>query len=103
MSIHIDIGTQIPSQDHGLPIVSGRRRVEAATAGAHEARWLGLERGAPLLVLSNISYTTDRRALDYFTAFHRGDRSAFEVELSSPGSSASRFERAPLTSQAALP
>ncbi len=87
---------QILRQDYGLPIISSRRRVEAATAGAREARLLGVERGAPLLVLYSVSYTTDRRALESFTAFHRGDRSAFEVELSSPVGSASRFERVPV-------
>jgi GntR family transcriptional regulator len=77
--------------------------VEAATAGAREARLLGVDRGAPLLVLYSTSYTTERRVLEYFTAFHRGDRSAFEVELSSSASSASRFERVPLTPESSLP
>jgi len=94
---------QILRQEYGLPIVSSRRRVEAATAGAREARLLEVERGAPLLVLYSISYTTERRALEYFTAFHRGDRSAFEVELSSSGSSASRFARVPVNPEGSLP
>jgi GntR family transcriptional regulator len=88
---------QVLREEYGLPIMSSRRRVEAATAGAREARLLEVDRGAPLLVLHSISYTTDRRALEYFTAFHRGDRSAFEVELSNPTGSASRFQRVPVT------
>ena len=83
-------------EEYGLALLSSRRRVEAATAGAREARLLEVERGAPLLVLYSTSYTTDRRVLEYFTAFHRGDRSAFEVELSSPVGSASRFEQVPV-------
>jgi len=63
---------------------------------------LGVDRGAPLLVLYSVSYTTERRAVEYFTAFHRGDRSAFEVELSSSGSAASRFERVPPGPEGAL-
>jgi GntR family transcriptional regulator len=70
--------------DFGLPIVSSRRRVEAAVASTREARLLNIERGAPLLVLHSISYTVDHRPLEYFVALHRGDRSAFEVELAAP-------------------
>ncbi|MGP8006605.1 MAG: GntR family transcriptional regulator [Acidimicrobiales bacterium] len=94
---------QVLRQDYRLPIVSSRRRVEAATAGAREARLLEVDRGAPLLVLYSTSYTTERRALEYFTAFHRGDRSAFEVELSSSGVNASRFERVPLAPESSVP
>jgi hypothetical protein len=54
-------------------------------------------------VLYSISYTTERRALEYFTAFHRGDRSAFEVELSNPVGSASRFERVPVGAEGFVP
>jgi len=91
---------QILRQDFGLPVVSSRRRVEAATAGAREARLLGIEWGAPLLKLHSISYTTDRRPLEYFVALHRGDRSAFEVELSAPMGTASRFEQVAFTQEA---
>lgn len=90
---------QILRQDYGLPIVSSRRRVEAAAAGPREAHLLGIQRGDPLLVLRSIGYTTESRPLDYFVALHRGDRSAFEIELGSPDgrSSTSRFERVPVT------
>lgn len=80
-------------EDYELPIVASLRRVEAIAAGAREASLLGVKRGAALLVLHQIGYTTGQRALDYFVGFHRGDRTAFEVELSNPGGSASRFER----------
>jgi GntR family transcriptional regulator len=84
---------RILRQEYELPIVAAHRRVEATVAGAREARFLAVKRGAPLLVLHNVGYTTGRRPLDYFVAFHRGDRSAFEVDLSSPLGSASRFEQ----------
>jgi hypothetical protein len=38
--------------------------------------------------------------LDYFIAYHRGDRSAFEVVLSNPVSGAASFQRALVTSDA---
>ena len=90
-------------EDFGLPVVSSRRRVEAATAGVREARLLRLGRGDPLLVLRSISYTTGRRPLEYFVAFHRGDRSAFEVDLSSPIGSASRLGRISVSRDGFLP
>ena len=46
-----------------------------------EAHLLRMRVGEPLLVLRSISYTADGRPLEYFVARHRGDRSAFEVEL----------------------
>jgi GntR family transcriptional regulator len=79
--------------NYGLGIVSGVRRVEVAAAGARHARLLDIKRGSPLLVLRSVGYTTGARPVDYFVAYHRGDRTAFEVELSTPIGKASRFER----------
>lgn len=93
---------RILREEYGLAIVSSLRRVEATVAGAREARLLGIERGDPLLVLRSIGYTTGRRPFDCFIAYHRGDRSAFEAELSSPGVSTSRFERVPVTQEGPL-
>jgi GntR family transcriptional regulator len=82
-------------ENYGLGIVSGLRRVEVAAAGARQARLLQVKRGSPLLVLRSVGYTTGARPVDYFVAYHRGDRSAFEVELSTPVGRASRFEQVP--------
>jgi GntR family transcriptional regulator len=88
---------QILREDYQLPVVASRRRVEAAAAGPREAHLLGIRRGDPLLVLRSIGYTTGRRPLDYFIAFHRGDKSAFEIELgSSADGGPGRFERVPV-------
>jgi GntR family transcriptional regulator len=84
---------QVLRESLGLAIISSRRRVEATTAGAREARLLEVKRGAPLLMLRSVSYITGRRPLEYFIALYRGDRSAFEVDLPSPVGSGSRFER----------
>lgn len=78
-------------EEYELQIVAGTRRVEAAVAGPREARLLGVEKGAPLLVLRSTSYTTGDRPLEYFVAFHRGDRSAFELEIASPAGGPSRL------------
>ncbi len=62
-------------------ITKGRRFIEAVTANETEAELLGIEHGAPLLMLDSISYSQDGIPVEYFHALHRGDRSRFEVEL----------------------
>ncbi|UKY54171.1 GntR family transcriptional regulator [Streptomyces inhibens] len=70
---------------YGVQLVKGRRSVEAATASAELARSLGVGQGAPVLVLRNVSFGADGRPVESFVAFHRGDRSRFEVELARRG------------------
>lgn len=68
-------------EDYGLVVASAVRRVEAAVTDAREAHLLRMRVGDPLLVLHSICYGADERPLECFVARHRGDRSAFEVEL----------------------
>ncbi len=42
---------------------------------------LGIERGAPLVMLDSISFSENGQPIEYYHALHRGDRSRFEVEL----------------------
>jgi GntR family transcriptional regulator len=65
----------------GVFIAKGRRYIEAILANENEAELLGIERGAPLLMLDSISYSESGLAIEYYHALHRGDRSRFEVEL----------------------
>ena len=67
---------------YGVRLVRGRRSVEAAVANTGLARSLGISRGAPVLVLTSISVGEDGRPVEAFVAYHRGDRSRFDVELS---------------------
>lgn len=66
---------------YGIELKSGRRGVEASVAGSALARQLGISRGAAVLVLSSISVGGSDRPVEMFIAYHRGDRSRFEVEL----------------------
>lgn len=72
---------RILREDYGLVPARAVRRVEAAVTDAREAHLLRMHVGDPLLVLRSISYTGNELPLEYFVARHRGDRSAFEVEL----------------------
>jgi GntR family transcriptional regulator len=62
-------------------LAKGRRYIEAVLATENEAMLLGIDRGAPLLMLDSVSYAEDGRPIEYYHALHRGDRSRFEVEL----------------------
>ncbi|HEY5157181.1 MAG TPA: UTRA domain-containing protein, partial [Anaerolineales bacterium] len=65
----------------GVFIAKGRRYIEAVLANDYEAELLGIDRGAPLLMLDSISFSDNDRPVEYYHALHRGDRSRFEVEL----------------------
>ncbi len=66
----------------GVRPVQGRRSIEARVANAGLARDLGLAKGAAVLFLSSVGRTGAGRPVEVFHAFHRGDRTRFEVELS---------------------
>ncbi len=65
----------------GVFIAKGRRYIEAVLANEAEAALLGIERGAPLVMLDSISFSESGQPIEYYHALHRGDRSRFEVEL----------------------
>jgi GntR family transcriptional regulator len=65
----------------GLVIHHGRRTIEAALAGAERGALLDIDAAAPVLVLQSTSYLADGRPIEYFIAWHRGDRSRFDVQL----------------------
>ena len=65
---------------YGVQLTHGRRGVEAAVASDEQAAALGIGPGAPVLVLRSLSYAGDR-PVEVFVAYHRGDRSRFEVTL----------------------
>ena len=74
----------------GVFIAKGRRYIEAVLANESEAALLGIERGAPLVMLDSISFSENGQPIEYYHALHRGDRSRFEVELLRSRDSASK-------------
>ncbi len=66
---------------YGVRLTHGRRGVEAVSAPEDVAQALGVSVGDALLVLRSISFSGDR-PIEVFVAYHRGDRSRFEVALS---------------------
>jgi GntR family transcriptional regulator len=62
-------------------IARGRRVMQCVPASEQEASLLEVGKGVPLFLLDSISYLSDGTPVEYYFAFHRGDRSQFEVEL----------------------
>jgi len=77
---------------YGLTVHGGSRTVEAVSADGEIARYLEVEPGTPLLLLSSASRTEDGQPLEWFAAWHRADRTRFEVEIV-PGTDARPFEQ----------
>ena len=66
---------------YGVRLTHGRRGVEAAVASPTLAKSLAIAAGDPVLVLRSTSFAGER-PVEMFVAYHRGDRSRFEVTLS---------------------
>ncbi|MDR1077927.1 MAG: GntR family transcriptional regulator [Propionibacteriaceae bacterium] len=62
-----------------------RRSIEAALAGEATGRHLGIGPTEPVLRLSSLLCDSSDRPIETFVAFHRGDRSRFDVELEPDG------------------
>jgi GntR family transcriptional regulator len=83
--VHEDLAGQslyaVMESRFGLTIVRSRRTIEAVGASERMADLLGIDAGAPLLLLKSVSYLEDGRPVEHYEALHRGDRSGFRVEL----------------------
>lgn len=66
---------------YGVRLARGRRTIEAAAASPTLAVDLNVRAGDPVLVLRSLSLNEENRPVESFVAFHRGDRSRMEVEL----------------------
>lgn len=68
-------------RSYGLRVHGGRRTVEAVAASDEVAGHLEVTPGTPLLLLRSASRTADGAPLEWFEAWHRADRTMFEVEI----------------------
>ena len=68
-------------QKYDVELRHGQRGVEASVASATQAGHLGIGEGDAVLVLRSTVYGRDERPVEMFVAYHRGDRSRFEVAL----------------------
>lgn len=75
--------------DNGIIATSGVRSAEATVATHEQALHLGVSAGSALLRLRSVSRDDDGTPMEYFVAYHRGDRSRFEFQLQQEQSQAS--------------
>lgn len=66
---------------YGVELNHGRRLVEAVPASPAIAEALGLRPRDPVLLLHSTAWDVTGRPVEYFVAYHRGDRSRFQVNL----------------------
>jgi len=66
---------------YGLKISYGHRTLEAVAASKYEADMLKVPKGSPLVYLESVSYLEDDTPIEYFEAWHRGDKCKFAIEL----------------------
>jgi DNA-binding GntR family transcriptional regulator len=66
----------------GIVATNADISIEAAPAGARHARLLDVERGAPLLVATQVTYDQERRPFELGHIVYRGDRYRFRARLS---------------------
>jgi DNA-binding GntR family transcriptional regulator len=69
------------AERYGLRPRRGRRTVESVLAKGEIAEHLEVAEGEPLLLLRSASTAEDGEPLEFFEAWHRGDRTAFEIEI----------------------
>ncbi len=67
--------------ERGIVATHGVRSAEATVATHDQARLLGVSTGAALLRLRSVSRDESGRPIEFFVAYHRGDRSRFEFQL----------------------
>ena len=69
---------------YGVSLLRARQFFEPAIADPYEAEILGLQPGAPVLFLQNITYSQGDRPVVLSRAIMRGDRVRYLVELNQP-------------------
>jgi GntR family transcriptional regulator len=71
--------------EYGLEPGEAEERIEVVTAGADEARLLGVARGAPLLTVARTTWDADGRPFERSHDLFRGDRARIVVRARSVG------------------
>ncbi|HEY5058883.1 MAG TPA: GntR family transcriptional regulator [Gaiellaceae bacterium] len=66
----------------GIPIVGGRRTVEAVTAGPRLAELLEVDPADALAYIESVSWTSDKRPLDCYRVWLRTDRMRLDISVS---------------------
>jgi GntR family transcriptional regulator len=66
---------------YDTPLLEADYRIEAISADPFVAEALGIEAGAPILLIERVSYSLDQRPVDYEKLFYRGDKLRLTTRL----------------------
>lgn len=72
---------ELMREGYGLEPVAALERLEPMLARAHEARALGVEEGAPLMLVERVARTAGGTPVEFARDRHRGDRARFVVSV----------------------
>jgi GntR family transcriptional regulator len=68
-------------EHYALAPVSATERLEPVAARAHDARHLGVDEGAPLMLVERTSFAADGTPVEFARDRHRGDRARFVIRV----------------------
>jgi GntR family transcriptional regulator len=90
----MDLGRKVVENDLGVypifsllegkydtPLLEADYRIEATSADPFVAEALGIEVKSPILLIERVSYSLDRRPVDYEKLFYRGDKIRLSTRL----------------------
>ncbi|MHB8806194.1 MAG: GntR family transcriptional regulator [Anaerolineaceae bacterium] len=68
-------------REYGVVISRAYRTIGAVVANDYHANLFRINKGDPLIVISNIDYSSEGTLFAYYYGLYRGDRNIFEVEM----------------------
>ncbi|MBL7163932.1 MAG: GntR family transcriptional regulator [Anaerolineales bacterium] len=71
---------EIMEAEYGVSMIKARRSFEPAIATEYEAELLGIEAGAPLMLVRRLAFDQNERCVEYGKDLYRGDRFRFVTE-----------------------
>lgn len=81
--LHVDLSHSslyaVLSEQFGVEVRGGRRRIDAVAADATQARLLGIKARTPVLRVSATNVDADDVAFEHFEAWYRADQTSFEI------------------------
>ncbi len=80
---------EVLRSEYGLVFGRVKRSIEASLAGDETGQFLGIDAGSPVLKLTSLLFDSLGAPIETFVAYHRGDRSRFDVDLDSDSNSRS--------------
>ena len=72
---------EIMETEYGVTIDRAWQSLEAVSATEYEAKWLGVERRAPLMLERRLSFDRDGQPVEHGKDLYRGDRFRFVTEV----------------------